>query len=268
MSPNLLPVSKTKRRRRKPPSRGELVHSARTQAKNNAGFTRGHNIPTPASLVPRGWLDDAPPRPQGAEHPTPEQCATVRCRLFDWIVDGLDRAQVKNDVRSGPGTYAACWDGSVVEVHRRAVDSADAVLSLAGDTATEWGYILFQPPRGAVGLDEDSDRRVLVCRCSHEDCGPNGSVSVLEMRWPVANAAMETQRPNLGFVTPSHAIAYKLALRGLTPRDGLAYGVAFEQAREQLDIGPDPRCHKPIDARRLLHDQLCEATGGPHDHYD
>ena len=209
--------------------------------------------PHPLTFVPPGWFDRKP-APMGNQ-PTPAQCTTFRRRLLDWVADGLDGVHAEDETDLSPRTYAACWKGRVIDVHRRAVDAADAVICLAGDMAMENVCFFDQPTRGAVGLNQDSDQRVLECRCGHDGC-TSEDTPFLEMGWPAGNAALECHAPGIGFVTPSQALSRELQRRGLgsTDPNHPAYSLASLSLWRKLGLGPDRRRHKPIDTRRMVRD--------------
>ena len=239
-------MSEMSRRRRKtrrrPASGGGLVHSARLHASNNAGSTRGTGRSALGSLAPWGWMEAAPSF-EGIDALDPNECARFRQQLLDWVADGLSRAQGKDDVYSGLRTDTACWDGVVVDVHQGAVAVADAVISLAVEFADAQGYLINQLRRGDAGLDENLDRRVLGCFCDLERCRQApGRASTLEMRWPVGNAALERQRPDIGFVAPPRPIRFK----DVYPNGAIMDIMLALAGCEPSDMGTDP-----IDTRHL-----------------
>ena len=227
--------------RRKPPVGGGLVHSARLRASSDAGRTHGDKRSKPHSLAPWGWLNVAP-IPINDDTPAPCECAAFRRSLLDWVAVGLGRAQLKHDVHVGPRTDVACWDGDVVEVYGGAVATADAVILLSIEFAEGQGYCITQRRRGDVRLDEDLDRRVLACWCNHEECRTTGNTSVLEMQWAVANAALERQRPDIGFVAPPPPVRFK----DVYPNGSLAGAMLV-----LMSLGANDHGGEPIDTRRV-----------------
>ena len=216
------------------------------------------NPPGPLAFVPPGWLDGKP-SPPDIRQPAAARCADFRNRLLDWVAEGMADAQAGDDTDPGPRTYAACWKGRVVEVHRRAVEAADAVLCFAGDAAVDNECVLYQSARNAVGLDEDSDARVLELNCEHDRCSDSDPV-VLESRWPVTNAALESGAPDIGFVTPSTILSMEMSRHGLgdtgSDRSHPAVDHLFNALGRRLGLDPDYRRHKPIDTRRVARDQF------------
>lgn len=228
--------------RGKPPSGRGLVHSALQQVRADAGRTRGTGRTKPRSLAPWGWFDAAPTQVQSDTF-SPECCIEFRQGLLEWVAEGLGRAQVKDDVSTEPRTVTAYWDGDVVALHGGSVVTADAVVLLSMEVADKQGYLINQVQRNDVGLDEDLDRRVLGCFCNHKDCRNAGRTIILEMRWPVANAALERRRPDIGFVAPPPPSRFK-DLYGNGGPNG-AMRVLMSLGMEQ-DHG-----REPIDARQL-----------------
>ena len=62
-------------------------------------------------------------------------CPEHRRKVVEWIDAGTNK--VHDDDESDPSerTYAACWGGKIVEVHRRAAEIADLVMLRAIDEA-------------------------------------------------------------------------------------------------------------------------------------
>ena len=247
----------TPKQKKQRPRSGHIAHQGRMCCTLD-------DIPDISTFAPPGWIENKPALPNYANTLSVAQCADVRYRLLEWVASGLDAAQAEDDADPSTPTYPTCWKGRIVDIHRRAVDTADSVIGVAGDAAEMCGYILEQPTRGAVGLDEDSDMRVLGVWCQHNSCQSDNNRSVLEMRWLVGNAALESEVAweeddgCFGFLTPGTALAGELRRHGVpddADQNNPVYGAVISSLKTRLGIGADYRHHKPIDTRRMIRDE-------------
>ena len=204
------------------------------------------------------WYNEQPVPPAHPDRLTPDQCAEFRGRLSEWLTIGLSNAQNRSDAASEPGTHAACWNGKVINVDISSVIIADNAVAVAGEVSQKHGYAVIRPCRGHVGLDEDSDRRVLQWVCEHDACQPDEKRHTLEMMWPVGNAVLESWDPNTGFVTPRTAMNYEKFQRGIettaSEEDRIDEWVTLSLST-RLRIDPGTRRQKPIDTRRIVRDR-------------
>ena len=206
-------MSRKRKGNRRRPSRNRPAKPAPHQQSfpSEAGHPAGDaTLPDFWPLVPPGWLDNKP----ALAGRTPAECAEFRSELLSWVADGLEAAQVGNDTNLETPDHSVCWEGQIVKIRRRSADVAAAVFAVAGGTANKHGCSVKQHSRRAVGLDS-SDRRVVGCWCDHETC-LDSEQAVLEMQWPVANAALTWHSPDLGSVVPAADVPDQLTVEGLT----------------------------------------------------
>ena len=252
------PTLKQSKNAKQTPRAGEYPTPENATVENTHTVASTINLSDPAvsKWMDKDWFDEQPVPPAHPDRFTPEQCTEFRGRLSEWLANGLRNAQNRNDVSTEPGTPAACWDGKVVNVDIASVIVADNTVMLAGQVSQGHGYAIVQPCRGHVGLDEDSDMRVLQWVCEHDGCQSGNHSTLLEMKWPVGNAVLESWDPNTGFITPRTAMDYEKFQRGMETSDGdMIDEWATRSLTNRLRISSDPRRHKPIDTRRIIRDR-------------
>ena len=246
--------------------RGNLVAAARQRANRSAGAARAarRRRVVPAQLppeglryfAPEGWLEQKPelvPLP-GRNRAARKQCATHKQALLDWAAAGIVHAAADDEADHSAPTYAACWEGVVIDVHRYAVEVADAVMHLTGDVASEAGLTIQQRRRSEVGLSDDSMVRVITCECTHPFCDAAEPVT-LEMSCAAANAAAESSAPHYGFVTPAQAVADEARRHGI--RTSRVPDGPLRQALMEMYLtrfGQPVGRREPIDTRDISRD--------------
>ena len=201
-----------------PSSNPRWVQAAQTATRRRSGET-----PSVELFLPEGWLDQRPNLSDIAAGPA--ACARRGRLILDWVaaafatIDEADRSDPE------PTTMSGCWDGAVVEVHRWAMHSVDAVTGRASGEAKAWDLTLGQIPRSEAGMQPDM-RRVLACVCYHDGC--DDLIETIEMAWPVANAALEATAPDIGYIAPAQAYTdYLESIAANRSRSALALA-AFE----------------------------------------
>ena len=206
--------------------------------------------------IPHKWLAAQPdliaPDPDGD---VTAVCPEHRRKIIEWITDGLDKVHADDEADRSERTYASCWDGKIVEVHRRAVEIADLVMLRAIEEAAEYGFAIDQTTRTEAGMSEDSERRVLSVACAHTECGPG--VTYMEIGSPSANAALESRAPDIGFVTPSQAGSDEMrryGLRSSVDKDTPVGRHLFDAINTRLALDADYHRHKPINTRHMVRD--------------
>ena len=225
---------------------------------DSSGRDTGGFVPTPAprswaeaaALLPEGWVDDAPDVAVGAAAAAPQQCSDAREALLAWIAAGFTNVEAAFDADRSERTYAACWEGAVVDIHAKAVDAAVAIVMHAQTHIKRHGWLLAQLTRSEAGLPEMSVRRVLACVCDHDACADIH----IEAPTPAANAALELQCPDVGFVAPATAMSAVLRQCGVVGGASAARDGVWPAVRARLGLDPDWRRHRPINTDDMVHD--------------
>ena len=225
---------------------------------DSSGRDTGGFVPTPAprswaeaaALLPEGWVDDAPDVAVGAAAAAPQQCSDAREALLAWIAAGFTNVEAAFDADRSERTYAACWEGAVVDIHAKAVDAAVAIVMHAQTHIKRHGWLLAQMTRSEAGLPEMSVRRVLACVCDHETCAD----SKIEAPTPAANAALELRRPDIGFVAPATAVSAMVRQCGIVGRPSAAREAVLPAVCARLGLDRDWRRQRPINTADMAHD--------------
>ena len=218
----------------------EAARAERAAAEADSPLPRGKKLPA-------GWLERSPDLDDSA---TPPGCAARRERLLAWMADGLDLVHVADGTDPDEADYEACWQGRVVRVHRRAFHAARAVLDAATRHGRRHGLEIEPVPRPAVKLADDSMRRVVVCRCSHEHRDPSTAAApMFEARSPSTNAALEYAGSGYGYICPAAAFLGEMRRRGFHPgtdQSGPAWEIIAPGAMTRLGLGGDPARDRPV----------------------
>ena len=209
--------------------------------------------------APAGWADEAPaPVAVGDQIGlTLTNCEEWRRQMLTWVAKGLAAADTYDRKARVTRTCQACWDGAVVDVARRAVEMAGAVLTIAGGYAQNFGASLGEADRESHDLPSESMRRVLALVCPHGACEEASANSMtMEAEWPTMNAAMESLSPDIGYVTPGMAVTREVDRCG---GDSLPLGnepAAYLQKAASIRLGILTKAdlRLPINTRHMAYD--------------
>ena len=209
---------------------------------------RGHKLP-------RGWLQHCPDL---SSADTGDECAAERRRLLGWIAEGLASVHEADKTDPDEADHDVCWEGKVVQVHRRAVNAAAAVLDTANKHAHQSGLRVEASPRVDAGLADDSMRRVVVCVCDHVGCGtPAEANAILEACWPSTNAALEHTGGSYGYVNPAAVFSDEMRRRGFITGVGMnspAWNMVAPAVATRLGFHGDLARDKPIYVQDIVYD--------------